>query len=96
MRPSPGRGIQNGKNAIRLPAHRAFRFKGKRFERSLRGCNLSMFRDDFVTVVDGFDETFDGSWGREDSDILLHGFSTQAYASGFLWFMALPVPSFPR
>jgi hypothetical protein len=45
-----------------------------------------MFRDDFA-AVDGYDETFDGLWGREDSDICYrlfhHGITVKN-----LWFSA--------
>jgi glycosyltransferase involved in cell wall biosynthesis len=62
------RGLGNRKNAFRFPLLGRILAKAKPFETSLRGCNLSMCRSDFLEV-DGFDETFDGSWGREDSDI---------------------------
>ena len=63
-----GRSLGNRKNAFRFPLLSKMLAKPKAFETSLRGCNLSMFKSDFL-AVDGFDETFDGSWGREDSDI---------------------------
>lgn len=67
--PSPFlRGLENKKNAYRSPfLHRLF-CRRKSFQKSLRGCNLSMHRTDFL-MVDGYDETFDQLWGREDSDI---------------------------
>lgn len=40
-----------------------FRWKG------IRGCNMAMWRSDFV-AVNGFDESFHG-WGHEDADIVL-------------------------
>jgi len=61
-------GLGNRKNALRFPLLGRILAKPKRFETSLRGCNLSMHRSDFLEA-DGFDEVFDGSWGREDSDI---------------------------
>ncbi len=42
---------------------REFRWKG------IRGCNMAMWREDFV-AVNGFDESFHG-WGHEDADIVL-------------------------
>ena len=35
----------------------------------LKGCNIGVWRDDFV-AVNGFDESFSG-WGREDSDFAI-------------------------
>jgi len=81
------RGLGNRKNVFRFPFMGRLLAKPKNFERSLRGCNLSLFRDDFIRV-DGFDEAFDGSWGREDSDLcyrLFHG----GVSVRTLWFMAL-------
>ncbi|NTU98366.1 MAG: glycosyltransferase [Chlorobiaceae bacterium] len=61
------KGIQNRKNAIRLPglstllgAVTGTSLKG------IRGCNLSFFRQDCISV-NGFNEDFTG-WGREDSE----------------------------
>lgn len=61
-------GIKNRKNMIHLPFISKLNNFKKSFQTSLRGCNLSMYREDFI-LVDGFDEIYDGSWGREDSDI---------------------------
>ena len=46
-----------------------------------------MFRTDFLKV-DGFDEIFDGSWGREDSDICYRLFHAGLQVRN-LWFTAL-------
>ena len=46
-----------------------------------------MFKTDFLGV-DGFDEVFDKSWGREDSDICYRLFHA-GIRMKFLWFMAL-------
>ncbi|RJR38274.1 MAG: glycosyltransferase [Desulfobacteraceae bacterium] len=81
------RGLGNRKNGCRLPYIGKLLARPKEFERSLRGCNLSLFRDDFIRV-DGFDETFDGSWGREDSDICYRLFHA-GVSVRTLWFMAL-------
>ena len=59
----------------------------KRFQTSLRGCNLSMSREDFLRV-DGYDETFDQLWGREDSDICYRLFHSKVRCRN-LWFSAL-------
>ena len=60
--------LGNRKNALRAPALGKLLCRPKRFQITLRGCNLSMSRVCFM-AVDGFDEVFDGLWGREDSDI---------------------------
>jgi GT2 family glycosyltransferase len=62
------RALGNRKNTVRSPLLGKMLARPKKFETALRGCNLSMSRSDFLKV-DGFDEVFDGSWGREDSDI---------------------------
>ena len=36
--------------------------------RGIRGCNLALWREDYLRI-DGFDETFDG-WGHEDADFV--------------------------
>ena len=46
-----------------------------------------MFCSDFLEV-DGFDETFDLSWGREDSDICYRLFHSGIRIKN-LWFLAL-------
>lgn len=81
------RGLDNRKNAVRLPSVGRVLARAKPFETSLRGCNLSMHRLDFLEV-DGFDETFDGSWGREDSDICYRLFHAGVRVKN-LWFIAL-------
>jgi glycosyltransferase involved in cell wall biosynthesis len=86
--PSPfQRGIENRKNAFRIPRIGKLLFKPKRFQRTLRGCNLSMSREDFLKV-DGYDETFDQLWGREDSDICYRLFHNGIQVRN-LWFSAL-------
>jgi len=81
------RGLGNSKNTLHLPALGSLLARPKRFTTSLRGCNLSMFRSDFLTV-DGFDETYDQSWGREDSDICYRLFHAGVRVK-HLWFAAL-------
>jgi len=80
-------GLGNRKNAFRFPFLGRLLAKPKPFEDSLRGCNLSMHRSDFLEV-DGFDEAFDGSWGREDSDICYRLFHSGVRVK-MLWSMAL-------
>lgn len=69
-------GIKNRKNMIHLPFIARVNNLKRSFQTSLRGCNLSMYREDFI-LVDGFDEIYDGSWGREDSDICYRLFNAK-------------------
>lgn len=48
---------------------RLFRVKNAFKLNGIRGCNLGVWRRDFVNV-NGFDETFEG-WGHEDADFVL-------------------------
>ena len=80
-------GLGNRKNLLRSPLIGRMFSRSKRFETSLRGCNLSLFKKDALEV-DGFDETFDESWGREDSDICYRLFHSGIRVKT-LWFMAL-------
>ncbi len=61
-------GLENRKNSFRSPKLGKVLTRPQRFQTTLRGSNLSMSRQDFLQV-DGYDETFDQLWGREDSDI---------------------------
>ena len=81
------KGIGNRKNALRVQTLGRWLAVPKNFQESLRGCNLSMFRSDFIQV-DGFDERFDGSWGREDSDLCYRLFHSGLFVKN-LWFVAL-------
>jgi glycosyltransferase involved in cell wall biosynthesis len=81
------RGLENRKNAFRYPKVGRFLSRPKRFQKSLRGCNLSMHRENFL-AVDGYDEVFDQLWGREDSDICYRLFHTGVKIRN-LWFCAL-------
>lgn len=81
------RGLRNRKNTFRSSVLKRFFSRSRRFQTSLRGCNLSMFKSDFLKV-DGFDETFDESWGREDSDICYRMFHS-GIRIRTLWFSAL-------
>ncbi len=80
-------GLGNRKNAVRCPGIGRLLARPGRFQTSLRGCNLSMTREDFLRV-DGYDETFDAAWGREDSDICYRLFHRDVRVRN-LWFMAL-------
>jgi glycosyltransferase involved in cell wall biosynthesis len=80
-------GLENRKNAVRISWAGKILSRTKRFQRTLRGCNVSMFREDFMRV-DGFDETFDQLWGREDSDICYRMFHAGMRVRN-LWFSAL-------
>jgi glycosyltransferase involved in cell wall biosynthesis len=82
-----GRRMKNRKNAVRnlfLAKHLS---RKKNFQSTLRGCNLSMERKDFLQV-DGYDETFDRLWGREDSDICYRLFHNGVRVKN-LWFCAV-------
>jgi len=81
------RGIENRKNAFRLPRVGKWFARPHKFQKSLRGCNLSMFYDDFIHV-DGYDEVFDQAWGREDSDICYRLFHKGIYVKN-LWFSGI-------
>jgi glycosyltransferase involved in cell wall biosynthesis len=81
------KGLGNRKNAVRFPLVGRILGRTKPFETSLRGCNLSMWKSDFL-AVDGFDEGYDGSWGREDSDICYRLFHNGVRVRN-LWFAGL-------
>jgi glycosyltransferase involved in cell wall biosynthesis len=86
--PSPYlRGMENRKNALRIPWLGRILSRPRGFQVTLRGCNLSMHREDFMRV-DGYDETFDQLWGREDSDICYRMFHSGMKVKN-LWFSAL-------
>lgn len=86
--PSPLQaGLENRKNAIRCPWLGRLFSDPKKFQITLRGCNFSLSKKDLLEV-DGYDETFDGLWGREDSDICYRLFHNRVYAKN-LWFTAI-------
>jgi glycosyltransferase involved in cell wall biosynthesis len=87
-RPPPWiKGLGNRKNSIRCPFLGKVLSRSRRYETSLRGCNLSLYKEDFIDV-DGFDEVFDQSWGREDSDLCYRLFHNGVRVIT-LWFTAL-------
>ncbi|MBN8249195.1 MAG: glycosyltransferase [Verrucomicrobia bacterium] len=61
-------GLGNRKNSVRCAWLGAALGRPKSWETAIRGCNLAVRRADFLRV-DGFDELYDGVWGREDSDL---------------------------
>lgn len=70
--PGPlSRGLGNRLNALRLPAlgRAVARVVSPRSLRSIRGCNMSYWREDFL-AVNGYDEAYVG-WGREDTDLVV-------------------------
>jgi len=79
--------LKNRKNAIRNLLLGRILSRRKTFQRVLRGCNLSMSREDFLRV-DGYDEVFDQLWGREDSDICYRLFHNNVRVRN-LWFSGL-------
>jgi len=80
------KGLRNRKNLFRIVFLGRLLSRSRKFETSLRGCNFSMFKSDFIKV-DGFDEVFDRSWGREDSDICFRLFHSGLRVRS-LWFSA--------
>lgn len=89
FRPPPPwlHGLGNRKNALRAPWIGRLLMRPRSFQVALRGSNLSVRREDFLRV-DGFDETFDGAWGREDSDFCYRLFHDGVRCRN-LWFAAL-------
>lgn len=86
--PSPFlKGLENRKNAVRCTGFGKIMSRAKRFQKNLRGCNFSLHRSDFLEV-DGYDETFDQLWGREDSDICYRLFHCGLKIRN-LWFSAI-------
>lgn len=80
-------GLENRKNSFRCKIMGSLFSVSKPFHKRLRGCNLSLSRADFLKV-DGFDELFDLSWGREDSDLCYRLFHSGVKVRN-LWFLAL-------
>jgi glycosyltransferase involved in cell wall biosynthesis len=76
-------GLENRKNAFRCPVLARLINRRKKFQVTLRGCNLSMYRATFM-AVDGYDEVFDDLWGREDSDICYRIFNN-GFSMKNLW-----------
>jgi glycosyltransferase involved in cell wall biosynthesis len=66
-----GSGVRNRLNALRAPAlaRAAAAVLPAGGWKSVRGCNMGFWREDFV-AVNGYDEAFVG-WGREDTDLVI-------------------------
>lgn len=79
--------VGNRKNIIHSRFLAGLLGKPKKFDTGIRSCNLSMFKSDFIKV-DGFDETYDKSWGREDSDLCYRLFHAGLMIK-VLWFSAI-------
>lgn len=79
--------IGNRKNLIHSRWLSSLLSRPKSFDKGIRSCNLSMFKSDFIKV-DGFDETYDKSWGREDSDLCYRLFHA-GISIKILWFTAI-------
>lgn len=56
-------------SALRLDTNAAWRKKHASNWRRPKGCNMALWRKDYLTV-NGFDESFSG-WGHEDADFLV-------------------------
>lgn len=80
-------GLTNRKNAVHAPRLGGWLGRPKAFERSIRGCNMAVGREEFLKV-DGFDELYDGVWGREDSDFANRLFHVGVRCRN-AWFAAL-------
>ncbi len=86
--PSPWlAGLGNRKNAWHAPRLGRSLALPRPWETAIRGSNLAVQREDFLRV-DGFDELYDGVWGREDSDFCYRLFHTGVRCRN-AWFAAL-------
>ncbi|MSP85728.1 MAG: glycosyltransferase [Flavobacteriaceae bacterium] len=61
--------IKNRTRAIHIPFLSKFYKKTNRISNKFRGCNVSYWREDFISI-NGYNEDFEG-WGREDSDLVI-------------------------
>jgi glycosyltransferase involved in cell wall biosynthesis len=62
------KGIQRRARTIRIPLFKKFAKKVDKRSRKLRGCNLSFWKEDFITI-NGYNENLIGAW-REDSEMI--------------------------
>ncbi len=67
------KGLKNKANMIRNRLFSRIFTKKDRKLKGIRGCNMSFFRKDLITV-NGFEEKIQG-WGREDSEIAVRLFN---------------------
>ena len=51
--------------------------------RGIRGCNLSLWREDML-ACNGYNEDFTG-WGREDSELAARLMNSGCPPTGFVW-----------
>jgi glycosyltransferase involved in cell wall biosynthesis len=61
--------IKNRTRNLRIPIIRNSYKEKEEFSKKTRGCNISYWRDDFISV-NGYNENMEG-WGREDSELIL-------------------------
>jgi glycosyltransferase involved in cell wall biosynthesis len=66
-----GKGVKNKFNGLHLPAVAAFieLLKKEKGLYNLRGCNMSFWKKDIITV-NGYNESISG-WGREDTELAI-------------------------
>lgn len=63
------KGIKKRTRNLRVPLFAKFFKKNDEISDKLRGCNVSFWRDDFISV-NGYNEDMEG-WGREDSELFI-------------------------
>src|SRR6056297_1297179 len=61
--------INNKTRNLRIPLFQKLYGSKSSFSNKTRGCNLSYWRKDFISV-NGYDESMEG-WGREDSEFVI-------------------------
>jgi glycosyltransferase involved in cell wall biosynthesis len=61
--------IKNKSRSLQIPFLSKFYKTHDKISKKFRGCNVSYWRDDFISV-NGYNEDFEG-WGREDSDLFI-------------------------
>jgi len=63
------KGIKKRTRALRVPLLSSFYKPSLELSKKLRGCNLSFWRNDFISI-NGYNEELEG-WGREDSEMII-------------------------
>lgn len=68
------KGVSNVLNGLHFPSlsRRLMPIIHLNEKKSIRGCNMAYWRNDFISV-NGYNEEFQG-WGREDSDLVMRFF----------------------
>lgn len=61
--------IKNRTRTVYIPFLSKFYKKTTGISKKFRGCNVSYWREDFISI-NGYNEDFEG-WGREDSDLVI-------------------------